>query len=225
MNDTFADKAINYFTNIKTPVNLPIPVEVMNPYEKEEVKDVVRKFYYKFFNDTNKRIYVLGINPGRFGGGLTGLSFTDPSALKTYCGIENNLGTQAELSSRYVYKFINEFGGAERFFSRFYLSALYPLAIIKDGKNYNFYDDKELLGIIKPGIISSVRQQVEFGAERNAVICFGRKNEKYLNEINSEYHFFDRIITLDHPRYIMQYKLKSVDTYIDKYISVFNSLQ
>jgi hypothetical protein len=221
MNDTFADKAVNYFTKLKTPQNLPPEIEVMNPYEKVEVKLLVQKFYNKFFNDSNKRVYVLGINPGRFGGGLTGLSFTDPTALKIYCGIENNLGSQAELSSRYVYKFINVFGGTEKFFSRFYLSALYPLAIIKDGKNYNFYDDKDLLKIIKPAIISSVKQQLEFGAERSAVICFGRKNEKYLGEINSEYRFFDSIITLDHPRYIMQYKLKSIDKYIEKYLSVF----
>lgn len=222
--ETFANRAIHYFLNLKTSDDLPPNIQVMNPFETIEVKKALQRFYNKFFNDSNKRYYVLGINPGRFGGGLTGLSFTDPYALRTHCGIDNNLGGQVELSSRFVYMFINSFGGAEKFFSKFYLSALYPLAIIKDGKNYNFYDDIELLTVIKPAIISSLKQQVEFGSERKAVICFGKKNEKYLKEINDTYNFFDKILTLDHPRYIMQYKLKSVDKYLEKYNSVFSSL-
>lgn len=224
MNNTFASKAIYYFLNLKKDNNLPAQIDVMNPFENPEVKEVIRKFYYKFFNDTNKRIYVLGINPGRFGGGLTGLSFTDPVALKTYCGIENNLGSQAELSSRFVYKFINSFGEPQKFFSRFYLSALYPFAIIKDGKNYNFYDNGDLLDVIKPAIIKSITEQMKFGADTSAVICFGRKNEKYLKEVNNKLKIFDKIITLDHPRYIMQYKLKQLDKYLEKYNTVFNQL-
>lgn len=224
MNNTFAAKAINFFLNLKIDNNLPSHIEVMNPYENREVREVISKFFNKFFNDSNKRIYVLGINPGRFGGGLTGLSFTDPVALRTYCGIENNLGSQAELSSRFVYKFINSFGGPDKFFLKFYLSALYPFAIIKDGKNYNFYDDKELLEVIRPAIIVSVSEQIKFGAERSAVICFGKKNEKYLKEINGKLKIFDKIVTLDHPRYIMQYKLKQLDKYLEKYTIVFNQL-
>lgn len=224
INDTFARKAVDYFFNLKASGNLPKEIQIMNPFEKADVKEVIQKFYNKYFSDSNKRYFVLGINPGRFGGGLTGLSFTDPAALRMYCGIGNDLGSQAELSSRFVYMFINSYGGVEKFFSKFYLSALYPFAIIKDGKNYNFYDNMDLLKAIKPEIISSIKQQMEFGAERKAVICFGKKNEKYLKEINDRYNFFDRILTLDHPRYIMQYKLKSLDKYLEKYNSVFSSL-
>lgn len=224
MNNTFAARAINYFLNLKNENYLPPHVEIMNPFDNPAVKEIISKFYNKFFSDTNKRIYVLGINPGRFGGGLTGLSFTDPFALRMYCGIENNLGNQAELSSRFVYKFINSYGGPDRFFSRFYLSALYPFAIIKDSKNYNFYDDKVLIEAIKPAIITSIKEQLKFGADTSAVICFGRKNEKYLKEINNKLNFFDKIVTLDHPRYIMQYKLKQIEEYLEKYYTVFDRL-
>jgi hypothetical protein len=41
---------------------------MINPFEKEEVRKVVHEFYMKFFNDLNDRIFILGINPGRFGG-------------------------------------------------------------------------------------------------------------------------------------------------------------
>ena len=60
----------------------------------------------------------LGINPGRFGGGLTGISFTDPVALKKYCGIDNQLRNKEELSSKFVYEVINHFGGVNKFFSK-----------------------------------------------------------------------------------------------------------
>ena len=140
----FSSKAIDYFSNLKSPVKLPPQIEVLNPYENDAVKNTVNAFYQKFYNDDRKRIYILGINPGRFGGGLTGISFTDPVALRKHCGIDNQLGTKEELSSKYVYEVINRFGGVKKFFADFYLSAIYPLALIKDGKNYNYYDDSKL---------------------------------------------------------------------------------
>ncbi len=36
------------------------------------------------------RYLILGINPGRFGGGITGIPFTDPIRLQNICGIEND---------------------------------------------------------------------------------------------------------------------------------------
>ena len=94
-----------------------------------------KQFYNRFYNDTNKRIYLIGINPGRFGGGTTGIAFTDPINLQVKCEIENKFAKKQELSSDFIYKLIDEFGGVENFFSKFYLTALYPLALIKDGKN------------------------------------------------------------------------------------------
>lgn len=189
----------------------------MNPYANRENLELVKRFFDKFYDDSNPRVFIVGINPGRFGGGLTGIGFTDPINLEEKCGINNNLEKRAELSSRFVYMVIDAFGGAEKFFSKFFLSALYPLALIKDGKNYNYYDSKEVYEAMKPEIIDSLKKQIEFGATKTA-ICFGKKNEKFLNEINSEINHFEKIITLDHPRYIMQYKLKKVDEYIAKYL-------
>ena len=39
---------------------------------------------------------------------------------------------------------------------------------------------------------------------------------------NEEHRFFNKIIPLAHPRYIMQYKRKLVDEYIDDYLGKFN---
>ena len=217
---TFAEKAIKYYTNLKTPANLPSKIDVANPYESYDVRAVVKRFFKKYFNDNNNRIFILGINPGRFGGGLTGISFTDPVALKEECKISNNLGNQRELSSKFVYKFINELGGPERFYKQYFITALYPLALLKDGKNHNYYDSVNLFKAIKSQMISSLKEQVKFGANKGFAVSLGKKNAEYLKIINDEYHFFEEIRFVEHPRYIMQYKLKLIDLYLNKYRDV-----
>ena len=198
-------------------------VELINPYESPAARGVVREFYNKFYNDNNKRIFVFGINPGRFGGGLTGISFTDPVALREHCGIENALGERKELSSKFIYMVTNEFGGTKKFFSRVFLTALCPFAIIKNGKNYNYYDEKPLAQKLKPEIINTIKSQIKFGARRDFVVLLGKKNANYFSEINNEFKFFDNVIVLEHPRYIMQYRLKKKDFYIKKYIDAISS--
>ena len=219
---TFADKALKYFNGIKSPDRLPPGIELVNPYENKEVNSVIKSFFNKYFNDNNKRIFILGINPGRFGGGLTGISFTDPVALREECGIENGLGNQKELSSKFVYRFINAAGGPDEFYKKYFITALYPLALLKDGKNHNYYDSKELFNFLKPHIINAIREQVAFGAHRKFAVSLGRKNADYLKIINDEYNFFDEIRYVEHPRYIMQYRLKKADLFIQKYINTLN---
>lgn len=219
---TFARKAIRYFTDLKSPSRLPSGIGLLNPYENVNVQSAVKEFYQKFYNDNRKRIYILGINPGRFGGGLTGIAFTDPVALKKHCGIDNSLGLKEELSSKFIYEVIAQFGGVKEFFSKFFLSAVYPLALIKDGKNYNYYDDKKLFSFLKPHLIQSLKAQFEFGADSRVVVCLGKKNAEYLKVLNDELKLFRKIEVLDHPRFIMQYRKKKINCYIDQYINVLN---
>lgn len=218
----FSSKVINYFCNLKTPHIKSSGVQVINPYEKDNVKEIVKNFYTKFYNDSNKRVFVIGINPGRFGGGLTGIAFTDPVALWENCEIENNLGNRKELSSKFVYAVAKKFGGVENFFSKVFLTAFYPFAIIKDGKNYNYYDEKPLAALLRPDIIRNIKKQLAFGARKDFAILLGKKNAEFFSPINEEYSFFKEIIVLEHPRYIMQYKLKQIDSYIKKYLEAIN---
>ena len=221
--NTFAEKAISFYLNLAPPENLPSGISIMNPYENDEVKNALMIFFKKYFYDSNKRIFLWGINPGRFGGGLTGIAFTDPNALREKCGVDTNLKAGRELSSKFIYEMINAYGGVEKFYSNCFLTALYPMALIKDEKNYNFYDDENLFLSLRTEIVSSMKAQINFGAERKFTVCLGRKNFKYLKNINDEYNFFERIEVVDHPRYIMQYKSKSTDTYINKYLAVLST--
>jgi len=114
---------------------------------------------------------------------------------------------------------IKEYGGVKNFYSKIFITALYPFAIIKDGKNFNYYDSLKLYESLKAQIASAIKEQIRFGADRRFAVCLGKKNAKYFNEINNEHNFFEEIIVLNHPRYIMQYKLKQVNHYINQYIS------
>ncbi len=225
MRKTFSEKAIAYFLNLNSPKNLPEGISVLNPYADENVKKLVTVFFRKFFNDKQKRIIIFGINPGRFGGGTTGISFTDPVALQEFCGIENSLRKRRELSSEFVYQVIERYGGAEKFYSKFFLSAVYPLAIIKDGKNHNYYDSHELFEFLKPYLIASIKEQSAFGAITKVAISFGKKNADYLKRLNAELGIFEKIVYLDHPRFIMQYRRKALEDYIKKYLDVFNEAE
>ncbi|GAB4014670.1 uracil-DNA glycosylase family protein [Spirosoma koreense] len=215
---TFADKAISYYHTLSAPPALPPGVGVMNPYHQPEVRQIVEEFYTKFYNDNRPRVFVLGINPGRFGAGVTGISFTTPQNLRRYCGIDNSLRDTPELSSRFIYQVVDALGGAETFYGQFFLTSLFPLALTKDGKNYNFYDDRTTTEALWPAITETVRTQTHFGYDRRVGVCLGRKNETYLRRLNDQQGFFDRIVSLDHPRYILQYRSRDVNTYLEQYI-------
>lgn len=218
MTESFADQAIAYYNSLREPTNLPPGVDVINPYHTEEVKRIVQTFYSQFFSDNQPRIFVMGINPGRFGAGVTGISFTTPQNLDRYCGIPNNLPPTPELSSRFIYQVVEAFGGAQAFYRRFFLTSLFPLALTKVGKNYNFYDDRATTAALWPAIKEAVKTQVAFGADRRVAVCLGRKNEAFLRRLNEQEGFFEQIVPLDHPRYILQYKSRLARTYVEQYL-------
>lgn len=220
---TFSDKAVSYFLNLHTPLGLPKNIEVLNPFKNDNVRNITENFYEKYYHDNQNRTFIIGINPGRFGGGITGISFTDPVALREKCGISNDLGAKKELSSEFIYLVIDSYGGTDEFFSKYFLTALYSLAFLKDGKNFNYYDDKALLKKIKPHLIKSLKKQIDFGCD-DVVICLGKKNAEFLNEVNLELKYFKEIRILNHPRFIMQYRRRFLKKFINEYLQVLNNV-
>ncbi len=218
-----SDKILDFLFNLTIPVDLPADVEVMNPFTDEETKRVARQFYQKYYNDNIPRYCIIGINPGRFGGGVTGVPFTDPIRLKSECNIENNWPIRQELSSLFVYDVINAFGGVEKFYSKFYITAVSPLGFTKHGRNLNYYDDKKLINSIKPFTVDCFKNQLVWGLHTSVAFCLGEgDNFKYLSKLNTEHPLFNKIVPLPHPRFIMQYKLKIKDQYVNKYLEEFS---
>ena len=221
---TFADNILSFFKNLRFNISLPDDVEVMNPFKDEAAMQVCTQFYKKYYSDNTERRMIIGINPGRHGGGITGIPFTDPIRLRNECGIDNNWQPKQELSSLFVYDVITAYGGAEKFYKDFYITAVSPLGFTKEGKNLNYYDDKILQNEIKDFVIDCMKKQLAFGINRQVAFCLGDgKNFKYLSRLNEEIKFFKKIIPLSHPRFIMQYKLKKKEEYINHYLEKFKT--
>lgn len=220
---TFAKRVLNFYKNLAIG-KLPSGIEVMNPFKSEKTFGYVEEFFGKYFSDANPRTLIFGINPGRFGAGITGINFTDPVTLRESLGIKNDLGTKRELSADFVHKTIAIYGGPKKFYKDFFLTSFSPLGFTKMGKNYNFYDDKELLKATTPFIIECTKAQIKVGGRRDVAIILGTgKNQKFFNELNKEYKFFKKLYALEHPRFIMQYRRKGMGDYIKKYIDVLTS--
>lgn len=214
-----------YFSNLDLEIPLPGAIKILNPYKSAEVQEIVRIFYTKYYHDNNPRISVFGINPGRLGAGMTGISFTDPVRLKQVCGIDNSFSKIAELSSIFIYEVIEKLHGAEEFFSKYLLTSVCPLGFTGGGKNINYYDSIALAESCK----SFMLQNLSFHAANNFlrndyVICLGESsNLKWLTAFNKQNNFFGKIISLPHPRWVMQYKRKRKQEFVEMYCRVLEN--
>src|ERR1700740_3329374 len=140
---SFADKIIRFNEQLVYTGNpLPPGIRIMNPFrESEQAMAISETFYRKYYNDNNKRHLILGINPGRFGAGLTGIPFTDTKRLVSECHISYEGKISHETSSVFVYESIEGFGGVKAFYSKFYINSLCPLGftiIDEKGKEKNY---------------------------------------------------------------------------------------
>jgi hypothetical protein len=216
---TFADKILKFYKGLAITSKLPKGVEILNPYQDANAFQLCKQFYTKYYNDNSQRRIILGINPGRFGGGITGIPFTDPIKLENICGIKNGMQKKAELSADYIYKMIDGFGGPEKFYSKYFFNSVSPLGFTLNGKNMNYYDTPELMKSVDKFILKSINELIEMGVETEVAFCLGEgTNYKHLTNLNSKHKFFKEIIPLAHPRFIMQYKRKLVDTYVEGYL-------
>ena len=223
----FADRQLTLLTAFPLPP-LPLPggAAVRNSYLEPTVQAIVRAFAEKFYAADAARVGIFGINPGRFGGGRTGVAFTDPVALSTLCGLGHHLPRQRrELSSEFVYLFIEALGGPAEFYQHFYLNSVYPLELTREGKNYNYYDAPALVKALWPDMRRSLTEQTErLNLRRDVAVSLGRRNGEFLRRLNDELGLFRRVEVLDHPRFLMQYRRKALADNVARYVDVLGGL-
>jgi hypothetical protein len=216
---TVADQILSFLFDLRWEHKLPKGFAVMNPYCDETTRQLCHAFYKKYYDDKNERILLLGINPGRFGSGVTGISFTDPVKLQAVCGIANALPQKRELSADFIYRVIESYGGTSKFYARYFISAVSPLGFLQNGKNVNYCDDPRLQKAATPFIIQSIEQLLALPVSRQKAFCIGEgKNADFLSRLNAQHHWFSAITPLPHPRFIMQYKRKQVKEYVEGYL-------
>jgi len=219
---SFAYNIIHFYKTIQPPSNLPQGIEVLYPQRQKEIIAIVEQFYQKFYSDTNKRTLIFGINPGRFGAGVTGVNFTGPKQLKENCGIDHSLKMHSELSAEFIYEAIEKYGGVKKFYSEFFITALSPLGYTRNGINLNYYDDRTLQSAVTPFIVECIEKQLQWNVNHEKCICIGgEKNYNYFTALNENHHWFKEIIPLPHPRFIMQYRRKTKENYLSTYYDAF----
>ncbi len=221
---TWAQQLYSFYKNLQPPKKLPNNIQWLYPQQDKEVMKIVQLFLDKYYNDDHRRTLLLGINPGRFGAGVTGVNFTAAKQLKDHCEIEHHFNKGSEISAEFIYKMIEKYGGVAEFYSNFFIGSVCPLGFIKGGKNINYYDDKELLQAVEPFILKNIKNLLQCNFSREK--CFsigGEKNFRYLFKLNEEHKWFQKIIPLPHPRFIMQYKRKFINEYINQYLQLLKN--
>ena len=226
----FADRVIEFNKNLKLEIDLPDGIRIMNPFaENEQALELSSEFYRKYYSDNKVRRLILGINPGRYGAGVTGVPFTDTKRLAEKCGIAFNGVITHEPSSVFIYDVIDAYGGPERFYSDFYINSPSPLGFVKTNDkgrevNFNYYDSKKLETAVFPYMLKYIEAHIATGIDTEVAYCLGSgKNYKTLDKINREYGYFGKMIPLEHPRFIMQYRSKQKLHYINKYLEALRS--
>ena len=226
---TFGQKVIEFNKKLsKISMELPDGFKIINPFngsQKEIVNEISTTFYKRFYNDCNKRRIILGSSPARRGAAVTGVPFEDAEHLQKETGILIDKFYINKSSSGFLYDVIEKYGGCKKFYSDFYMNFVCPVGIVRANSkgnevNCNYYDSKKLQETLYSLIVSSIQAQIDFGIDTSACYCIGSgDNYTFLSKINKKYNFFDEIIPLEHPRFIMQYNSKHKYEYFEKYLT------
>lgn len=216
-----------YLSNIT--LNVPNGFKIVNPFNscsKEKVDQIIQTFYHKFYNDNKKRRMILGSSPARRGTAITGIPYEDAQHLQNQTGIYIDDYYVNKSSSNFLYDVIEMYGGTEKFYNDFYMNFVCPLGIVRINSkgnevNCNYYENKKLQESLYEFIVETLKKQIEFNIDKSVCYCIGSgENYLFLKEINKKFNFFDTIIPLEHPRFIMQYNSKNKDYYLKKYLKV-----
>lgn len=230
---TFSDNVLEFnewIANIS--LELFDNYSISNPFNGKnriQIKEITNAFYKKYYNDHNKRYLILGSSPARKGTATTGIPFEDASHLYKETGIMIDNFYINKSSSNFLYDVMEQYGGCQRFYKDFFMSFVCPLGIVNVNSkgnlvNANYYENKKLEKALHNFIVDSLKKQIALGIDTSICYCIGSgENFKFLTKINEEYHFFDKIIALEHPRFIMQYNSKDRNKYLDKYINALNN--
>lgn len=230
---TFSENVLDYnnwLSNVE--ISLPNNYELCNPFRginKDKINKISTVFYNKYYNDNNKRYLILGSSPARKGTAITGIPFEDAIHLYNETGIIIDEFYINKSSSNFLYDVMEKYGGCNKFYKDFYMNFVCPLGITnindKENKiNSNYYENKKLENALFDFIVESLKKQISLNINTSVCFCIGSgENFKVLTRINEKYNFFDEIIALEHPRFIMQYNSKNKDKYLNKYIEALKN--
>lgn len=170
---TFSKQILDFYFTMPKEVPLPNGVETIYPFDNEETRRVMQTFFQKYYDDSRPRTYLIGINPGRLGSGITGIGFADAYHLEKYCDLPNSFDKRVEISAAFMFEVMEAYGGVEKFYKDFFFTTVMPLGLLKNDKNYNYYDDLETQTALEPFIEETLLKQMSFPQAKPNIICVG----------------------------------------------------
>ena len=228
---TTAQKILEFYDSLKNAdINLPEKYRLINPFTNDDgqrIAQITHRFYRQYYHDNKRRFMILGSSPARRGTALTGVPFEDVKHLQKDTGISIDAFGANKRSSSFLCEVMEEYGGRQNFYKQFYMSFVCPLGIEKinlkgNWVNCNYYENVALKKCLHPFIVDSLRRQIDFNIDTTVCFCIGSgDNFKFLTNINNEHHFFDAIVPLEHPRFIMQYNSNRKEEFMQKYVNIF----
>ena len=178
--------------------------------------DNVRLFYEKVYSNIRKNpIVFCGINPGRNGAGITGVSFFDNTSLSKIITsvIDDN---NPEPSANFIWNVISTYG-KEIFFKNVYLTNICWFGFIKSGKNFNYH---ELPESIQSKFFEGFIEEME-SVQPHIIVPLGKKVYNDLIKMKQNdifnWNISDR---LNHPRWC-NYPSR-INLWTENYIKIIN---
>jgi hypothetical protein len=213
----------------ETTLELPPGFRVINPFsgpQKERVREVTTAFYNKYYDDDRPRRLVLGSSPARRGTAVTGIPFEDATLLKSDTGVEIDGYAVSRPSAGFLHDVISRYGGRGKFYADFVMSFVCPLGLVRTSKgkevNCNYYENKKLLDLLRSFLVDTLERQLAFGTDTSVCYCIGSgENFAFLSKVNEGQRFFQRIVPLEHPRFITQYNRGRKEEFTEKYLRAF----
>ena len=212
---TLSDQVIEFYKSFPQPDVFDTSLQFHNPFDSPSRKSAIEDFCSTYYNDENPRIHLLGINPSRLTATSTGVNYTDGYALQNYCGIANDFSKTRELTAEFFYEMINAVGKAKHFYATVFAWAALPVAITTEGAYINYYDADD------PKIYEAVEENIKWMTKLPSVgklvIVGSGQNQKFIESCEGFPFGYNQVVTLPHPRWIMQYNRKRIDVFIDAY--------
>ncbi|MFJ1551618.1 hypothetical protein [Streptomyces sp. NPDC088246] len=149
------------------------------------------------------------------------------SSLESETGVDVDGYAVSRPSAGFLHDVIRRYGGRDKFYADFVMSFVCPLGLVRTspkGKevNCNYYENKKLLELLHSFLVDTLERQLAFGTDTSVCYCIGSgENFAFLSKVNEGQRFFQRIVPLEHPRFITQYNRDREEEFAEKYLSAF----
>lgn len=155
---------------------------ILNPYATNF--EYFEFFANKYYADNNFRNIIFGLNPGRFGCGKTGITFTDEKILKSKLKYPRNISQpDKEKTATRIYSVVEEtFGGdLDLFFSKYFMSNIFPFGAIDLNGNNVVFNDLMKVSSVRDFSLDFVENTLRLFNPRR-VLCIGLGSHRFIVE-------------------------------------------